>query len=135
MRTALGMVLAVCVVGHVAAGESPVTSLNVQVLRFDGRLGPPAPHHVAAADLMLDAAGQRARMQVESLDVLMGDILAADVLAELYPLRPSLFLRGPEELVRRFGAARPGDHVVLTGYRHSGSRDLFLSAVEVEAAP
>jgi hypothetical protein len=107
---------------------------NVNLIRLEGRVGPPEPGRSAAADLELALGEQRIRLQAESARVLRGERMGADFLDEVSAQRPSLIVHGPPELVERLGGARPGDHVVVTGYHRSGSRSFMLSTVEVEPA-
>ena len=98
---------------------------------FEGRIGPPEPGRSAAADLELDVTGERLRFQVSRVRVLRGSFLGADLLAELSPHRPSLYLRGPDELLQKLKAAGPDVRVELTGYHRTGSRDLLVSDVKI----
>jgi hypothetical protein len=107
-------------------GESPA------LVVFEGRVGPPEPGRSAAADLELDADGTRVRFQVSRVRVLRGSFLGADLLAELSPHRPSLYLRGPDELLKKLRSATPDDRVELTGYHRTGSRNLLVSDVDVK---
>jgi len=63
--------------------------------------------------------------------VLRGSFLGADLLAELSPQRPSLYLRAPDELLKKLESATPADRVELTGYHRTGSRDLLVSDVKI----
>jgi len=107
-------------------GESPA------LVVFEGRVGPPEPGRSAAADLELDVDGTRVRFQVSRVRVLRGSFLGADLLAELSPHRPSLYLRGPDELLKKLRSATPDDRVELTGYHRTGSRNLLVSDVDVK---
>ena len=107
-------------------GESPALAV------FEGRVGPPEPGRSAAADLELDVDGTRVRFQVSRVRVLRGSFLGADLLAELSPHRPSLYLRGPDELLKKLRSATPDDRVELTGYHRTGSRNLLVSDVDVK---
>ena len=107
-------------------GESPA------LVVFEGRVGPPEPGRSAAADLELDIDGTRVRFQVSRVRVLRGSFLGADLLAELSPHRPSLYLRGPDELLKKLRSATPDDRVELTGYHRTGSRNLLVSDVDVK---
>ena len=109
-------------------GESPA------LVVFEGRIGPPEAGRTAAADLELDVDRTRVRFQVSRVRVLRGSFLGADLLAELSPHHPSLYLRGPESLLRKLLEATPADRVELTGYHRTGSRDLLVSAVEIRSA-
>ena len=108
-------------------GESPA------LVVFEGRVGPPEPERSAAADLELDVGGTRLRFQVSRVRVLRGSFLGADLLAELSPHRPSLYLRGPDELLKKLKVATPDDRVELTGYHRTGSRDLLVSDVQIKS--
>jgi len=108
-------------------GESPA------LVVFEGRVGPPEPERSAAADLELDVGGTRLRFQVSRARVLRGSFLGADLLAELSPHRPSLYLRGPDELLKKLKVATPDDRVELTGYHRTGSRDLLVSDVQIKS--
>jgi len=108
-------------------GESPA------LVVFEGRVGPPEPGRSAAADLELDVGGTRLRFQVSRARVLRGSFLGADLLAELSPHRPSLYLRGPDELLKKLKVATPDDRVELTGYHRTGSRDLLVSDVQIKS--
>jgi hypothetical protein len=108
-------------------GESPA------LVVFEGRVGPPEPGRSAAADLELDVGGTRLRFQVSRVRVLRGSFLGADLLAELSPHRPSLYLRGPDELLKKLKVATPDDRVELTGYHRTGSRDLLVSDVQIKS--
>jgi hypothetical protein len=117
------------------AGNLPVPSPSESpaLVVFEGRVGPPEPGRSAAADLELAVAGTPLRFQVSRVRVLRGSFLGADLLAELSPQRPSLYLRGPDELLQKLGSATPDDRVELTGYHRTGSRDLLVSDVQVKS--
>ena len=122
------LLVALVLAGNVPSetpGESPA------LVVFEGRVGPPEPGRSAAADLELDVAGTRLRFQVSRVRVLRGSFLGADLLAELSPQRPSLYLRAPDELLKKLASATPADRVELTGYHRTGSRDLLVSDVKI----
>jgi hypothetical protein len=130
--TLAAVLLASAVLTRVAGdARLPIPAESPTLVVLEGRLGPPAPRRTAAADLELDVDGRRQRFQVSAARILRGSRLGADLLAELSPHRPSLFLRGPEELLRRLADARPEDRVEITGYHRTGSRDLLVSDVRV----
>ena len=111
----------------------PTPSESPALVVFEGRVGPPEPGRSAAADLELDVSRERLRFQVSRVRVLRGSFLGADLLAELSPQRPSLYLRGPDELLQKLKSTTPDDRVELTGYHRTGSRDLLVSDVQIKS--
>jgi len=65
--------------------------------------------------------------------VLAGSRLPGRILADVAPLRPNFFLRGPDAVVRRLDTATPADRVVITAYLRSDARDLMVTDLTVGA--
>jgi hypothetical protein len=132
---AIGLVLALALVARAPASEIPGDiGPRADLIRLEGRLGPPAPGRSAAADLELETPAGRMRLQVESARVLRGERSGPDFLDEVSAYRPSLLVQGPAEVLAKLTKATPGSRLVITGYHRSGSRTFALSSVEVEAA-
>jgi hypothetical protein len=66
--------------------------------------------------------------------VLQGQRLGADMLADVQPYDPNLFVRGPHELLDRLARGGPADAVEMIGYVRTSSRVLLLSAVTIAPA-
>lgn len=113
------------------AAEPPSGEVSaVRLLRLVGHPGAPAKRS-AAAGLTLDVRGRTIRFQVERIDVLKGNVLGADVLAEVSPYNPSLRLRGATPILGRLETSTARDEVQITGWHRPGSRDLLVSDIHV----
>ena len=129
MRHAIGIAVALA---GVALGQvrGPGPDETVLVV-LEGRLGPPPDERTAGATLQLDVKGERRAFQVERARVLRGERFGPDVVDEVSPFRPSLYLRGPDGLLMQIERAGPADRLAITGYYRSGSRNFLVSAVHV----
>ena len=67
---------------------------------------------------------------VEEIWVLSGDVASHDVLSEVEPYTPSMWLEGPREVIDRLVDADPERLLEVTGYFRRGVRMLMLSSVE-----
>jgi len=134
MRQGVGVPIVLAVLlalgGAAYARELPEQPLEVRVIRIEGHLGGRG-RAAPAATLVLDADGARYDLQVDHADVLRGSVLASDFLAEVSPYRPSLRLHGAPTELDALRTAKPESTVAITGYQRSGSRDFFVSQVEV----
>ena len=130
-RHALAGVAALLLAIPAPAAERPSGEVSaVRLLRFVGHPGGPGKRTAAAA-LTLDVRGRTIRFQVERVEVLKGDVLGAEVLAELSPYNPSLRLRGAPPILAKLEASTAHDEVQITGWHRAGSRDLLVSDIQV----
>lgn len=104
---------------------------QIELLRFEGRVGAPRPDDKGTTDLQLGHGKKEYRFQLKELRVLSGGRLPGSVLAEVSPYRPNFFLRGADAMVQRLAEAGAEDSVTIMGYRRAGSRDLMVTEVEV----
>jgi hypothetical protein len=125
----LGGVLALALPGHATEPPSGEPSA-VRLIRLVGHPGTRGKR-AAAAELTLDVGRSRIPFQAERVDVLRGNVLGGDVLAEIAPRRPSLRLRGARAVLAKLEAATARDEVDIIGYHRPGSQDLLVSDVHV----
>lgn len=138
--SATRLAVAALLVVVTAAGGQPALArrfgTQIDLLRLEGRLGPPRADDKGTDDLTLQDGRDELHFQLKDLRVMNSGRLAGDVLAAIRPYRPNFYLRGPDELKQKLRAAGENDRVSIMGYRRLGSRDLMVSEVEVvPAAP
>jgi hypothetical protein len=105
----------------------------VRLIRLVGHPGA-AGKRTPAARLTLEVRGRTIPFQAERVDVLKGNVLGADVLAEIAPRRPSLRLRGAPPVVAKLEGSTANDEVEIVGYHRPGSQDLMVSDIRVSPA-
>jgi hypothetical protein len=131
---ALGLVLA-ALASATRADEPPSTETSaVRLIRLVGRPGDPGGPRVAAASLTLEVGTRTIPFQAERVDVLRGNLLGADVLAEISPYRPSLRLNGVPDVLRKVETSTAQDEVEISGWQRPGSRWFLVSDVKVRRA-
>jgi len=133
MKSAMLPVLVLLATVGVAAERPSSETSAARLIRLVGHPGPRG-ERAPAAELTLDVRGQAITFQAERVDVLRGNVLGADVLAELAPNRPSLRVYGSAPVLDKLRAATADDQVEITGYHRPGSRDLLVSDVTVKPA-
>ena len=104
-------------------------------VRLEGYVGQPPERRHELADLHLRADRADVRFQVTNAFITQGRATTTSMFAELRPRRPSLILRGTPELVAMVAGAAEGTRLRMLGNWRRGSRDFFLSSVEVLPAP
>ena len=128
----VAMVVFGAAAGHAAEPPSGQTSA-VRIIRVVGHPG--AAHgRTAAAEITLEVGSRTIPFQAERVDVLRGDVLGADVLAEISPYKPSLRLVSSERFVRMLEMSTAWDTVTITGYQRPGSREFLVSSLDVARA-
>ena len=100
-------------------------------VRLEGYVGPPPERRHELADLHLRADRVDVRFQVTNAFITQGRATTTSMFAELRPRRPSLTLRGTPELIGMVAGAAEGTRLRMLGNWRRGSRDFFLSSVEV----
>jgi hypothetical protein len=128
-------IVGMLVVGVASGLATPASARRLggtamQRLELRGYVGNPPEGRREEAELELSCDGATRRFQVTRGRVLSGDMMIAHVFDRLRPYKPSLFLRGPKDLVSRCVDAKPGDRLVIQGGWRPGSRDLLLSGIE-----
>jgi len=116
------------------AQKRPAPAPEVNLIRFEGHLGPPQPSDRGGTNLWLNHGGKEYRFQLTRLRVLTGTRMASRIIADVQPYRPSLFLRGAETMTQRLVTARPSDRIQINGYLRAGTRDLMVTEVMVSTA-
>jgi hypothetical protein len=104
---------------------------QIDLLRLEGRLGPPRADDKGTTDLELQHGKDELHFQLAELRVLSGGRLPGSVLSAVSPYHPNFFLHGPEELMRKLRAAGADETVRIMGYNRRGTRDLMVTEVEV----
>ena len=112
---------------------------QVNLIQLEGHLRNPQATDKGTTDLRLGHAGKTYRLQLTELRVLTGPSrLAADILANVAPHRPSFVLTGADAMVQRLDGAKPDAGVRIVGYLQRGSRQLLVTEITVtppQAAP
>jgi hypothetical protein len=108
---------------------------QIELLRLEGRLGPPRPEDRGTENLSLQDGRNELRFQLTDLRVLSGGRLAGSVLSSVRPRRPNFFLRGSKEALEGIRAAKTNDMLRIMGYHRRGSRDLMVTEVETLPPP
>jgi len=101
-------------------------------LRMDGYIGAPEGRR-EMADLVIQADGKDYRFQVTNALLLSGHGLPSSLFAAVRPFRPNFFLRGPNEVLKKFTDMPPGAHMRIVGQVTRGTRNLLVSEITPRA--
>lgn len=127
-RSLVVAAIALLLLGGAAAAQPLPRPIGV---RLEGYVGPPPERRHELADLHLRAERTDVRFQVTHAFITHGRTSPGAMFAELRPRRPNLTLRGTPELIRLVADAAEGTRLRMLGTWRRGSRDFFLSSVEV----
>ncbi len=108
----------------------PIPAFEVQRISLEGLWGVRAARS-SATTLTLGYKATIYDFELIRLRVLNGNTLYSQILANVQPYRPNFLLRGPEPEMQTLVTTRPGEHVEIVGWIHSGGRDMFVSSVQV----
>jgi hypothetical protein len=110
--------------------QMPPPVFEVERIRIEGYLGAPSPG-AATTNLTLGYKGEIYRLQLTRLQVLFGNVLYPDILADVQPYRPNFILYGPPGELGKLAAARPGEPIEITGTIHAGGRSVLVQSLRV----
>jgi hypothetical protein len=103
-----------------------------ELIRLTGHVGAPHAGETGTTNLVLNVHGTDNRFQLRQLDVVTGNRSASEVLSQITPVKPSLYLRAPGSVLAPLGDASPDDTLVIQGFlRRDGGRNLQVSDVKV----
>lgn len=104
------------------------------LIRLTGHVGDARAGETGTTNLVLDVAGSDKAFQLRQLDVVSGNRSSSEVLSQITPVKPSLYLRAPTSVLAPLDDASPDDTLVIQGFlRRDGGRNLQVSEVKVTA--
>lgn len=102
------------------------------LIRLTGHVGEARAGETGTTNLVLNVAGSDKTFQLRQLDVVSGNRSSSEVLSQITPVKPSLYLRAPLSVLTPLGDASPDDTLVIQGFlRRDGGRNLQVSEVKV----
>jgi hypothetical protein len=135
MRILLELAVACAlIVAPLAHAAPPFTGEGPELIRLTGYPGPPKNDGRSTQALVIDDAGTQRAFQLLSLEVVTGRRSAATVRDALEPLKPSLFLRAPKDVLAPYRQAADGQTLVLEGWLDTG-RNFMASSISAAGPP
>jgi hypothetical protein len=103
-----------------------------ELIRLTGHVGAALAGETGTTNLTLNVDGSDNTFQLRQLDVLTGNRTASEVLSQITPVKPSLYLRAPSSVLKPVGEATPADTLVIQGFlRRDGGRNMQVSEVKI----
>jgi hypothetical protein len=107
-----------------------------ELIRLTGHVGAPHAGETGTTNLVLNVGGADSPFQLRQLDVVTGNRSSSEVLSQITPVKPSLYLRAPASVLAPLGDASPEDTLVIQGFlRRDGGRNLQVSEVKLTPPP
>jgi hypothetical protein len=107
-----------------------------ELIRLTGHVGDVRPGESGTTNLTLNVDGGDTTFQLRQLDVVTGNRSASEVLSQITPVKPSLYLRAPSSVLKPIGEATPADTLVIQGFlRRDGGRNMQVSEVKMTPPP
>jgi hypothetical protein len=127
---AIVLALVLCLLGP-AAHAVDRTGMP-ELIRLTGHIGVILPGETGTTNLTLNVDGTDNTFQLRQLEVLTGNRSASEVLSQITPVKPSLYLRAPSSVLKPVGEATPSDTLVIQGFlRRDSGRNMQVSEVKV----
>lgn len=106
-----------------------------ELIRMTGHVGAARPGETGTTNLVLNVGGTDSTFQLRQLDVVTGNRSSSEVLSQITPVKPSLYLRAPASVLTPLSDASPEDTLVIQGFlRRDGGRNLQVSEVKLTPA-
>ena len=115
----------------VPAGAADRTGMP-DLIRLTGHVGAPHAGETGTTNLVLNVGGADSTFQLRQLDVVTGSRSSSEVLSQITPVKPSLYLRAPASVLTPLSDASPDDTLVIQGFLgRDGGRNLQVSEVKL----